>query len=85
MAPLVRTGGSRHTGLAALPHRNIQRRTFEHDNYNMSGYVIFLDGNKKYFTIDSADAPYLFDSSRLEKSDVYFKMQCPIDLDNEGF
>ena len=61
------------------------RRTFEHDNYNMSGYVIFLDGNKKYFTIDSADAPYLFDSSRLEKSDVYFKMQCPIDLDNEGF
>ncbi|WPB43390.1 dTDP-glucose 4,6-dehydratase [[Clostridium] scindens] len=25
MAPLVRTGGSRHTGLAALPHRNIQQ------------------------------------------------------------
>lgn len=24
MAPLVRTGGSRHTGLAALPHCNIQ-------------------------------------------------------------
>ena len=24
MAPLVRTGGSRHTGLPALPHRNIQ-------------------------------------------------------------
>ena len=23
MAPLVRTGVSRHTGLAALPHRNI--------------------------------------------------------------
>ena len=26
MAPLIRTGGSRHTGLAALPHRNIQPR-----------------------------------------------------------
>ena len=26
MAPLVRTGGSRHTGLAALPHRNIHYR-----------------------------------------------------------
>ena len=25
MAPLVRTGGSRHTGLAAPPHRNIQK------------------------------------------------------------
>ena len=24
VAPLVRTGGSRHTELAALPHRNIQ-------------------------------------------------------------
>ncbi|MDD6356383.1 MAG: HNH endonuclease signature motif containing protein [Oscillospiraceae bacterium] len=27
MAPLVRTGGSRHTGLAALPHRNIHAYT----------------------------------------------------------
>ena len=26
MAPLVRTGGSRHTGLAALPHRNIHQK-----------------------------------------------------------
>ena len=26
VAPLVRTCGSRHTGLAALPHRNIQSR-----------------------------------------------------------
>ena len=25
MAPLVRTGGSRHTGLAAPPHRNIHK------------------------------------------------------------
>ena len=29
MAPLVRTGGSRHTGLAALPHRNIQIKVIE--------------------------------------------------------
>ncbi len=28
VAPLVRTGGSRHTGLAALPYRNI------HIHYN---------------------------------------------------
>lgn len=25
VAPLVRTGGSRHTGLAALPYRNIHK------------------------------------------------------------
>ena len=29
VAPLVRTGGSRHTGLAALPHRNIQLTSFD--------------------------------------------------------
>ena len=29
VAPLVRTGGSRHTGLAALPHRNIHRKRDE--------------------------------------------------------
>ena len=28
VAPLVRTGGSRHTGLAALPHRNIHQTLF---------------------------------------------------------
>ncbi|MFR8522805.1 MAG: hypothetical protein ACLVCU_00815 [Gallintestinimicrobium sp.] len=28
VAPLVRTGGSRHTGLAALPYRNIQNSDF---------------------------------------------------------
>lgn len=28
VAPLVRTGGSRHTGLAALPYRNIQEQEF---------------------------------------------------------
>ena len=30
VAPLVRTGGSRHTGLAALPHRNIEFFTICH-------------------------------------------------------
>ena len=29
VAPLVRTGGSRHTGLAALPYRNIHIRFTE--------------------------------------------------------
>ena len=27
VAPLVRTGGSRHTGLAALPYRNIHQKS----------------------------------------------------------
>ena len=29
VAPLVRTGGSRHTGLAALPYRNIHREFYK--------------------------------------------------------
>ena len=32
MAPLVRTGGSRHTGLVALPHRNIHLFTLNGEN-----------------------------------------------------
>ena len=38
MAPLVRTGGSRHTGLAAPPHRNIQQiiMLFTPDEYSDS-------------------------------------------------
>lgn len=38
MAPLVRTGGSRHTGLAALPHRNIHFAMW--DDYE-TDYTIF--------------------------------------------
>lgn len=34
VAPLVRTGGSRHTGLAALPYRNI--------------HEVFLQKNSRY-------------------------------------
>ena len=30
VAPLVRTGGSRHTGLAALPHRNIHMKVLQY-------------------------------------------------------
>ena len=53
VAPLVRTGGSRHTGLAALPYRNIHR-IFENiisnalshgkSDYHFSSY----DDNENY-------------------------------------
>ena len=41
VAPLVRTGGSRHTGLAALPYRNIQHGK---SDYHFSSY----DDNENY-------------------------------------
>ena len=42
VAPLVRTGGSRHTGLAALPHRNIHSVTF---------VVLTVDNSHEYLKI----------------------------------
>ena len=38
VAPLVRTGGSRHTGLAALPYRNI------HPSVYLTGRVSGITG-----------------------------------------
>lgn len=64
------------------------RRMTEKDSYNMDGYIIYIENGKKVrktFTIDSADAPYLFDKKKLDKVDIYFKMQCPLDLDKDGF
>lgn len=50
MAPLVRTGGSRHTGLAAPPHRNIQRM----EGYlRTAGYQILNLGEDFLFSSDS--------------------------------
>ena len=43
MAPLVRTGGSRHTGLAAPPHRNIQ--TMEDWKTKLDAFLRFNDAD----------------------------------------
>ena len=42
VAPLVRTGGSRHTGLAALPYRNIHLRCFAVDPYTLGGNDVLV-------------------------------------------
>ena len=46
MAPLVRTGGSRHTGLAALPHRNIHQKAGG-NTYGTDGEKTGCDGRIK--------------------------------------
>ena len=51
MAPLVRTGGSRHTGLAALPHRNIHELKNVKIKQETMEYLItlaFKTGGKSY-------------------------------------
>lgn len=58
---------------------------FLKDSYNMEGYV---EQNciRHTFCIDSADSPYIFDGEALNKKDIYFKMQCPKEIDiQKGF
>lgn len=55
------------------------------DSYNLDGYIEY-NNKRKYFCIDSADAPFLFDSKSLDRVDIYFKMQCPKEIDpQKGF
>jgi hypothetical protein len=57
---------------------------YQKDAYNLEGYCV-IHNTKKYFCIDSADAPFLFDSDSLDKVSVYFKMQCPLSIEKLGF
>jgi YD repeat-containing protein len=53
-------------------------------SYNMVGYVE-ADNQRISFTYDSADSPYMIHDKLLEKADVYFKMQCPKVINQNGF
>lgn len=68
--------------MSSVCYRLIQK--FEDDSYNLTGYIICRDGVKKKFVIDSADSPFLFDMEALSEVNCYFKMQYPIDLDNNS-
>ncbi|MDR1339831.1 MAG: hypothetical protein LBK58_07260 [Prevotellaceae bacterium] len=50
----------------------------------LEGYAL-INGRKKYFCIDRYDDPNVFSSVLLSKVDIYFKMQCPVSFDPEGF
>ena len=63
------------------------RHYFQKDHFkngNLEGYIDY-NNEKKYFCIDSADSPFIFSSRLLNKVSVYFKMQCPIAFEKEGF
>ncbi|OXC22977.1 hypothetical protein AYP82_08240 [Lactobacillus crispatus] len=64
---------------------NHLKNVTETDTYNMEGYFVYENGDKKYFCIDSADSPFLFDESSLKRVTTYFKMQCPKNLDDDSF
>ena len=55
------------------------------DSYIFSADVIYRDGKKKTFCIDSADSPFLFSMYDLVTRDCYFKIQCPKSFSSDGF
>ncbi len=63
---------------------NKRKKYFPKSKSLLRGYVE-KDGKKIFFCIDSADAPFLFSGKDLEERDVYFKMQCPKEMNDEGF
>ena len=48
------------------------------------GYIE-QDGVKRYFCLDSADSPNMFNGKLLEEVDAYFKLQCPKSITEKGF
>jgi hypothetical protein len=50
----------------------------------LSGYYKTSTGRIR-FAYDSFDTPFHFDISKLKKVDFYFKAQCPIEINEQGF
>lgn len=54
------------------------------DSYNLEGYIE-LNNKKSFFVIDSADSPFVFKDKDLDHVDIYFKMQYPINIEDDYF
>lgn len=55
------------------------------ESFLMEGYIE-KDGIKYTFCIDRNDTPWCLDGDALRNRDIYFKMQCPISIDEKkGF
>lgn len=64
--------------------RHLKHRFLKVPRYNLLGYVEY-NGTKRTFAIDPKDSPFIFTTDHLEKCDCYFKNQCPIEINKEGF
>ena len=52
--------------------------------YNLIGEVEY-GSNKRSFTMDCKDSPFIFTEKLLKQCDVYFKLQCPKSIEEDGF
>ncbi len=60
-------------------------KMLKNESYAMTGFSIDDRGNRKRFVFDIADSPFAFDANFLQSSDIYFKAQCPKNIDVKGF
>lgn len=65
--------------------RRILNRFRKVPRYNLFGEIRTTDGKRKSFAVDPKDSPFIFTVSDLKKCDAYFKLQCPIEINPEGF
>ncbi len=64
--------------------RRLIYKMYKVPRYNLIG-EIECDGEKKSFTMDCKDSPFIFAEKLLKGCDFYFKLQCPKSIDKEGF
>jgi hypothetical protein len=57
---------------------------FPVDHFSMFGRVE-SGSNEMRFTYDVTDSPFTYSLAHLELSDCYFKTQCPISIEQEGY
>ena len=57
---------------------------FPVDHFSLAGKVQ-CGGKVMRFAYDVTDSPFTYALAHLEQSDLYFKTQCPIDFDPEGY
>ena len=64
--------------------RRIIAYVYKVPRFNLIG-EIDCDGVKKTFTLDSKDSPYIYTVKLLKECDIYFKLQCPKEIEKDGF
>lgn len=57
---------------------------YQPSSYTLQGLIKYK-GLVKKFCIDCADSPFVYSVNDLESCDCYFKIQCPLSFDKNGF
>lgn len=64
--------------------KNTHNLNLIESGYYISEFSIYVNDKKVKVVVDTIDTPWDFDENSLNRCDIYFKMQCPINLE-DGF